>query len=399
MADFEESEELINKLRTLRDSFGLAGMRIVMFCTGYPSPEKPYAGFFHSLARIYKDLVPLLVLVPTIEDKREYEYEGVKVKRYSPPQLLREILVFSPDILLIFSPSYAFWKQILASFIRARFNLPSITFFIGSDAINTHFYRPIESLKEIPKRVLAVASFLTHLRMLNLRKYLLECDERGDYIVHPSNWQKRACEKSTFYKAKNVKIIPFPVDTRIFRFQLRKGKVRKLICVRPHAGRKYAVDLVVRASRGKYETHIYGEGPLLYKHMALARKLKANVKFFPKFFTHRELAELYLQYNMGLMLSRADTQGVSACEMQATGLPVITSAIQAIPEFATGGTILIKNTEVDKVEEIIDDINERGILEELSWKAHKGIVEKCGIEKVMREHLLLFHQLLNERKL
>jgi hypothetical protein len=85
--------------------------------------------------------------------------------------------------------------------------------------------------------------------------------------------------------------------------------------------------------------------------------------------------------------------------MQATGLPVITSAVQAIPEFATGGTILIKNTEVDKVEKIIDDINERGILEELSWKAHKGIVEKCGIEKVMREHLLLFHQLLNERKL
>ncbi|MGB9877623.1 MAG: glycosyltransferase, partial [bacterium] len=101
---------------------------------------------------------------------------------------------------------------------------------------------------------------------------------------------------------------------------------------------------------------------------------------------------------MGLMLSRTDSQGVSACEMQATGLPVITSRIHAIPEFATGGTILINNNEVDKVEEIIDDINERGILEELSWKAHKGIVEKCGIEKVMREHLLLFHQLLKERR-
>jgi glycosyltransferase involved in cell wall biosynthesis len=250
-------------------------------------------------------------------------------------------------------------------------------------------------LRKIPKRDIIIE----FLRMLHLGKYIRESDKRGDYIVHPSSWQRKACEKSTFYKAKNVKIIPFPVDTRIFRFQLRKGNVGKLICVRPHRSRTYAVDLVIKASRGKYETHIYGEGPLLYKHMALARKLEANVKFFPKFFTHRELASLYLQYDMGLMLSRADTQGVSACEMQATGLPVIRSAVQAIPEFATGGTILIKNTEVDRVEEIIDDINERGILEELSWKAHKGIVEKCGIEKVMREHLLLFHQLLCNRKL
>jgi len=395
MADFEESEDMLDRFKNLRDSLGLAGMGITMLCNVYPSPERPYAAFFHSLARIYKDLFPLILLVPTLEDKMEYEYEGVKVKRLYPPQILREILAFHPNILLIFSPSYSRWKLNLASFIRESHNLPSITFFIGSDAIYTPFYRPIESLRKIPKRDIIIE----FLRMLHLGKYIRESDERGDYIVHPSNWQRKACEKSTFYKAKNVKIIPFPVDTRIFRFQPRKGKVGKLICVRPHRSRKYAVDLVIRASRGKYETHIYGEGPLLYKHMALARKLRANVKFFPKFFTYQcELAETYLQYDMGLMLSRADTQGVSACEMQATGLPVITSAVQAIPEFATGGTILIKNSEVDKVEEIIDDINERGILEELSWKAHKGIVEKCGIEKVMREHLLLFHQLLNERR-
>ena len=397
MTDFERSEELINRLKNLRDSLGLTGMRIAMLCYIYPSPERPYyAGFFHSLARIYKDLFPLLVLIPTLEDKREYEYEGVKVKWEHPPEIFRETFIFHPDILLVLAPSLSFLAQNLASFLIEIYNLPSITFFFGSDALYIPFYIPISSLKGIPKRLI----FTEFIRMLHLREYLRERNERGDYIVHISNWQRKACEKSTFYKARNVKIIPCPVDTRIFRFQPRKGKVGKLICVRPHWSRKYAVDLVIRASRGKYETHIYGEGSWLYKHMALARKLKANVKFFPKFFTYQsELAETYLQYDMGLMLSRADTQGVSACEMQATGLPVITSAVQAIPEFATGGTILIKNSEVNRVEEIIDDINERGILEELSWKAHKGIVEKCGIEKVMREHLLLFHQLLNERKL
>ena len=395
MADFEESENMLDRLKNLRDSLGLARMRIAMLCAFYPSLENPYlGGFFHSLGRIYKDLFPLLVFVPTLGDKKEYTYQGINVKWNTPPQILGEIFVFRPDILLVFSPN-DIWKRNLACYIRERYNLPSATFFMGGDSLYMPFYYPLESLKKLPKRVL-IAQFI---KMLHLGKYLRKCDERGDYIVHPSNWQKRACEKSTFYKAKNVKIIPFPVDTRIFRFQPRRGKVEKLICVRPHRSKNYAVDLVIRASRGKYETHIYGEGPLLYKHMALARKLRANVKFFPKFFTYQcELAETYLQYDMGLMLSRADTQGVSACEMQATGLPVITSAVQAIPEFATGGTILIKNSEVDKVEEIIDDINKKGILEELSWKAHKGIVEKCGIEKVMREHLLLFHQLLNERR-
>ncbi|PNV81582.1 MAG: hypothetical protein C0179_01985 [Fervidicoccus sp.] len=84
--------------------------------------------------------------------------------------------------------------------------------------------------------------------------------------------------------------------------------------------------------------------------------------------------------------------------MQATGLPVITSFVWAVPEFATGGTILLKNHEVGKTEKIIDEINDKGILEELSWKANKGIVEKCGIEKVMKEQFLLFNELLNRKK-
>ena len=235
--------------------------------------------------------------------------------------------------------------------------------------------------------------------MHHLRRYIRRSDELGDFLVHPSNWQRKARERSTCYKARNVRIIPFPVDTRIFRFQARKGRVEKLICVRPHSVRKYAVDLVIKASRGKYKTDIYGEGPLLFKHMALARRLRANVEFFPKFFTtHRDFAEACYRYDMGLMFTRADTQGVTVCEMQATGLPVITSFVWAVPEFATGGTILLKNYEVEKTEKIIDDINERGVLEELSWKAYKGTVDKCGLEKVIKEHILLFHQLLCMRK-
>jgi hypothetical protein len=69
-----------------------------------------------------------------------------------------------------------------------------------------------------------------------------------------------------------------------------------------------------------------------------------------------------------------------------------------VPEFATGGTILLKNYEVEKTEQIIDEINEKGILEELSWKAYTGIVEKCGLEKVMEEHLSLFSELLSGKK-
>jgi len=394
MEEAEERRQFLDYLKSLRDSLQLNGIKIAMLVRGYPTPEKHYgSGWAHSLSRIYNELFSLLVFVPSKEIKREYEYEGIRVKWGYPLEVTRQTLSFNPTILLVLGGTSI--NLFTAFLIKQNTKVPQVTFLTGADAFYSPFYVPFDSLRKIPKRSLITAL----LHMLHLRRYLKGFDEKGDYIVHLSNWQRKACEKSTFYKAKNVKIIPFPVDTKIFRFKQRQGKVKKLICVRPHIARQYGVDLVIQASRGKYQTDIYGEGPWLYKHMALARKLKANVTFFPKFFTYqRELAATYWDYDMGLMLSRHESQGVSICEMQATGLPVITSAIQAIPEFATGGTILIKNSEVDRVEEIIDDINERGILEELSWKAHKGIVEKCGIEKVMKEHLLLFHQLLNERR-
>jgi glycosyltransferase involved in cell wall biosynthesis len=405
-----EREALLERLKALADSFGLKGVRIAMLCPYYPTLKNPYVGgFFHSLARVYSALFSLSVFV--LDNKEEnYVYENIKVERAFPLRLVKKVLSFAPDILLVMG---AHTKLIsIANLIDKLHILLKVTFPLGGEVFNKLIPtswpddNEWEKVIKLPYRMIPRRWHITELsKMLKLRRYLKKQDQQGGFIVHHSKWINKMCEMSTLYKPKNTKIIPYPVDTTIFKFQPREGKVEKLICVRPlspkrdYLGRKYAVDLVIRASRGKYETHIYGEGEGLYQYMALARKLKANVKFFPKFFTHKELAELYLQYDMGLMLSRLDSQGVSACEMQATGLPVISSAVSAIPEFATGGTILIKNTEVDKVEEIIDDINERGILEELSWKAHKGIVEKCGIEKVMREHLLLFHQLLSERKL
>jgi glycosyltransferase involved in cell wall biosynthesis len=383
---------MIERLKSLRDSLGLKGIKIAMLCGSYPSREKPYSGFFHSLARVYKELFPLSVFVPG--ESEEYEYDGVKVKRRRPPEIYKEIASFKPDILLVM-PVYPPSLLNLASYIRERLSIPRITFPIGiADAFYTPFYY-YQLYGKIPKNAIV----MEFVRMHHLRRYIKRGDELGDFIVHPSNWQKVACERSTLYKPRNVRIIPFPVDTRIFQFQPRKGRVEKLICVRPHSVRKYGVDLVIKASRGKYKTDIYGEGPLLIRHMALARRLRANVEFFPKFFTtHRDFGEACYRYQMGLMFTRADTQGVTVCEMQATGLPVITSSVWAVPEFATGGTILLKNYEVEKTEQIIDEINEKGILEELSWKAYTGIVEKCGLEKVMKEHLSLFSELLSGKK-
>lgn len=334
--------------------------------------------------------MPILVIVPK-NYVSKYCYEGVQVVTAPYNEIYKEIHSFQPDIIFIMGGYDR--NRLIASCLRKILPCPMCLFLIGSDCLYTPLFYPIESLRKIPKRML-ISEFI---KMLRLRRFLRQGDERGDFVIHPSNWQKVACEKSAFYKARNVRIIPFPVDTTIFKFQPRQGRVEKLICVRPHKGRKYGLDLVIKASRSsKYETHLYGTGPLLYKHMALARRLGANVKFFPQFFSHLQLAEIYLRYDMGFMPSRIDSQGVSACEMQATGLPVITSPIRAIPEFATEGTILIKNKDVDKVEGILDEINDKRILEELSYKAHKGIVEKCGIEMVMKEHLLLISQMLKK---
>ena len=142
---------MIEELKALRDSLGLDGVRIAALASGYPSPAQPYGGgVFHSLARIYKELFPLLLLVPIKDKKREYEYEEVKVRCVPPPEAMNQLRDLNPDILLLLSVCSPL--LVIASFIQQNTHIPMIIFPIGSDAIYTPIYRPIESLRKIPKK-------------------------------------------------------------------------------------------------------------------------------------------------------------------------------------------------------------------------------------------------------
>ena len=83
------------------------------------------------------------------------------------------------------------------------------------------------------------------------------------------------------------------------------------------------------------------------------------------------------------MMSRLDSQGVSACEMQMTGLPIITSDIPGNKEFTTRGTIRIRNDEYSKVESIIDNINNKHLVEKMSKAAHEDMYKLTNSNKIL----------------
>jgi glycosyltransferase involved in cell wall biosynthesis len=111
-----------------------------------------------------------------------------------------------------------------------------------------------------------------------------------------------------------------------------------MLSIRPLVYR-YANDMSIAAvsklERGKLD--LYGEGPLLSDLRAQQHKSGANIEFHPQFLTQQEITSLHQEYGMYLSPSRTDAQGVSMCEAMSSGLPVISTPTQAIPEFVTDG--------------------------------------------------------------
>ena len=180
-----------------------------------------------------------------------------------------------------------------------------------------------------------------------LREFLPECGA----IVVASRWMRSEVRK---YLGMESVVIPNPVDDVLFR--LAEPKTTKGVCLRG-SGRKYGTDVLRKA----LEQHV---------------PESIEVDILEPHFARSELPALLQNYAYFVAPSRMEGQGLMACEAMATGMPLVTTRVGAIPEF-------VKEDEGV----FIEKLNPRGVAEALS-RISKIVPVSEEKRRFLRERIL-----------
>ena len=364
-------------------------LNVAIWSVLYPKEENPYlAMYVHSRVVEYvkRGIQCTVYVLDKKNSGKKDEYEGIPVFRGDVPFLIENVREQNPDLLCMHAPSPE-EKRTVVDFFPEK---PVIAWIHGLDTMSGAFRYPYGG-----SPFLHPARFLYRLREdFRKKKSWQEMFQKMNVqMVYVSRWMRGEAHsflKETFPKEH---IIPNPIDEDLFPFRQRKGEVARLLCLRPHIRDKGA-DIAIKAFKeSDYSLDFYGRGPLFKNNVAYAKSIDANVDFFDKFFSRKEMANLFFDYDLAIMPTRRDAQGVTVCEMLLSGLPVITSNIgHGNNEFSSRGCLFLRNDDFN-VKYELDRINSRkGLLEEMSFLAHQDMMSLASKKKVIDEEVALMLQ-------
>ena len=119
-----------------------------------------------------------------------------------------------------------------------------------------------------------------------------------------------------------------------YEFDYKKNKQHDYLTIRANLdGSKYCVDLVNQLAKkySHYRFLLVGKGEF-FKHYDQAE----NLTWINDTLNHFQIVQLLEKAKCALMLTRTDAQGVMACEIASTGMPLITSDIPVCHEVFEG---------------------------------------------------------------
>lgn len=143
-------------------------------------------------------------------------------------------------------------------------------------------------------------------------------------------------------------------------------------------GSKYCIDIVADLARSnpQYRFCVVGKG-----NFFIYNKKPGNITLIDRHLSHTEIIQLLNQSRCGLMPTRADAQGVMACEFATFGIPLITSDIPVCREvFADFDNVGLISNETSGIE--LKDVFETLVCAEVTRKNRKYFAENTSGEEV-----------------
>lgn len=222
---------------------------------------------------------------------------------------------------------------------------------------------------------------------------------KADKIIVPSKILK---EKSSLYTQKNISIIPFGIDTDLFKPINKKNSDKFIIGTVKSLEKIYGIDLLIKAfyivkkklPDKDIELHIVGSGSEEnnLKNLVTTLNIFNSVKFL-KNISHSELPKIYNQFDVAVFLSRSESFGVSVLESSACEVPVIVSAVggllEVVDDSITGFYTEIENSE-QAADKILLLLNDENLRKQLGKNGRKKVIREYNLKDIKETILSLY---------
>ncbi len=247
---------------------------------------------------------------------------------------------------------------------------------------------------------------------INGKNVYVDLFKKGDYFTTNTNYTKKQVLKLGCNK-KKIAILQVGIKMEKFKFYLRNIQSNKPIIILTvgrlceKKGHEYSIKAISKLAK-KYKNIKYiiaGAGLLEKKLKELVNELciKNNVNFLGEV-EEKEVLELYKRAHIFVLHSittkEGDKEGQALVlqEAQATGLPVISTFHNGIPEGLINGKsgFLVPEKDVDllvkKIEYFIEHPN---ILSKMGQYGRKFVEQKYDIKKLNKKLVKIYQSLAN----
>ena len=373
--------------------------RIAIVSSRYPAAGEPYNHMFvHARAREYRRAgFDVTVLVPGV-DQRSYSIDQIDVVRAPATEIARRLAGYDVVMvhLLHLKPFTALsGGPVYEALIRDR--IPTLLFLHGVEAQRLRDRRREDIDVRSP---ISIGRWLYHdfwrlRQMRSIVETLMEVSPRFRVVV-PSIWFLGEAERGLGVAMGRVaEVIPNGVDTRLFRFNPpSRTNSTRVLSIRPlRWSGKYAVDLAIDTFR-EWDTDVRltlcGAGPDAARIGATVSSMGSHrIDLRVGFLEPAKIPELHREHAVYLAVTRMDAQGVSMCEAMASGLPVVSFSIDAIPEFVEHGVsgYLAKAFDVASLRQGVDQLCHDFEMRERFALAGRARMEAIDISKTCRREL------------
>ena len=160
--------------------------------------------------------------------------------------------------------------------------------------------------------------------------------KRPLHVIVPSKWLYKMLKQSRLMRNWPAKVIPYPVDQKIFKIINKKEPIKKILKILYVAsGRLFdyrkGFDLLEESLLKYYnEAYIvYIVGTIKEKDL---RKIKINFKSIGYVSSKKKLAKIYNSMDILALPSRQDNLPNVGLEAHSCGLPIIAFDVGGIPE-------------------------------------------------------------------
>ncbi|MDO4841460.1 MAG: glycosyltransferase family 4 protein [Phoenicibacter congonensis] len=380
--------------------------RLAVVVPTYPSEENMYlCAFVHSRVKAYQQAginVEVLCVWDTYEDHSEYEIEGVHVTRLHTTSLEQYLFEEKFDVCFL----HFFDLQFEAAVTSER--LSNVKFFLWSHNPETRYWDwPLFTTPyfSAPSELTQAQKEEFEKRDIVIKK--LNDQENVNWVFVSQTLKERSEELIGITFERGI-VIPNLVDDRVYQFKKRRFKNRNsVIIVRKFDNvNTYALDVVMqvivelskRKGFRKLNFDIYGAG-VMFDELTAPVKDFENVHLHEHFLSQNELKQAYEQHGIGLFATRFDSQGVAMCEAALSGMPVVSSQIDAANYFLPNDMGLLCEVEnpvayADVIEKLVKD---RRYYKRCAKACHEKVRSMCSREQTVNKEIEINRKAVSEK--